>query len=971
MEKEIKVETYRMDLEFLGANSNPNITTENKSKDYIQYYNKNVLDVHNYSKITYHNVYPKIDWVIYKTEQTIKYDFIVHPGGDPSIIKLKIKWANDVKINEDGSYTLVCDFGEVKEESPVSFQEDKVILTQFKLLTDNIISFDIEEFDSTKKLRIDPTLVWATYYGGVGRQSGLSSKTDLSGNVYLTGYTRSSSAISTAGSHLATPGGDADAYLVKFDQLGVRQWATYFGGDDVDIAYSCSVDLNGNIFIVGATESTTSIALLGHQNVYSDNRDAFLAKFNTSGNLLWSTYYGDLEFEAGKTCATDANGNVYLGGKTTSTANIASGGHQNIYGGGTDDAFLVKFNANGDRLWATYYGGSLIDEGNGCTTDVIGNVYLAGNTSSTASIAFGGHQNTYGGGAFDAYLVKFNDLGVREWASYYGGTGFETGTSCATNFDGDVYLAGNSSSTLGIATNSYQNFNGGGSDAYLAKFNPVGNRQCASYYGGTEGDIATSCTVDLNGYISQCEATYTVPSGDEIYNVSGAYSDTIPNSVGCDSVMTINLVIYSTPLSDFNFTNECLYDTVNFINTSSIITPESIISWSWDIDNNGTEDYTIQNPKHKYSTAGDYDVSLIVESNNGCLDTLVQTVTLYPVPEAGFAASTVCVNGSATDFINTSSISSGSIVSFGWLFGDGNFSLQENPVNNYAIASNYNVTLGVESNLGCADTVTFSIEVLGKPTAAFTQDTTNGCAPLCVIFTDTSYGNIPIIEWSWKFENNYGESTSQMPNYCYTAVGDYDVGLIVKNAQGCKDTLEQLSLISILPLPVSEFTLNPEETDVLNSNIDFTNNSIDADTWSWNFGDNTAENIVDYNPSHIYSDSGMIEVELIVVNSFSCRDTSYQIVNILPVDELFVPSAFSPNGDGKNDVLYARGYIGVMYFVIFDRLGKKVFESEDKETGWDGLINGKKALEGVYSWYLQAEVNGKANKLKGDVTLVR
>ena len=110
---------------------------------------------------------------------------------------------------------------------------------------------------------------------------------------------------------------------------------------------------------------------------------------------------------------------------------------------------------------------------------------------------------------------------------------------------------------------------------------------------------------------------------------------------------------------------------------------------------------------------------------------------------------------------------------------------------------------------------------------------------------------------------------------------------------------------------------------------------------------------------------------MVVFNSFLCSDTSYQEVEILPIDELFVPSAFSPNGDGKNDVLYARGYIDDMLFVVYDRLGRKVFESTDKTIGWDGLIKGKKALEGVYSWYLQAEVNGKSKRLKGDVTLVR
>jgi hypothetical protein len=121
---------------------------------------------------------------------------------------------------------------------------------------------------------------------------------------------------------------------------------------------------------------------------------------------LWGTYYGGSEDDHGRSCATDGSGNVYLAGWTSSANAIASGGYQN-YGGGYSDAFLVKFNTNGVRQWGTYYGGSNFDILYSCTTDSIGNVYLAGETGSTNSIASGGHQNTHGGVYSDAFLVKF------------------------------------------------------------------------------------------------------------------------------------------------------------------------------------------------------------------------------------------------------------------------------------------------------------------------------------------------------------------------------------------------------------------------------------------------------------------------------------------------------------------------------------------------------------------------------------
>jgi len=113
---------------------------------------------------------------------------------------------------------------------------------------------------------------------------------------------------------------------------------------------------------------------------------------------------------------------------------------------------LVKFNASGVRQWATYCGGADDDYGNSCAVDGSGNVYLAGFTNSTAVIGSGGHQNTYGGGINDAFLVKFDTSGVRQWGTYYGGTAGDVGYSCAVDASGNVYLVGSTISNTAIAT---------------------------------------------------------------------------------------------------------------------------------------------------------------------------------------------------------------------------------------------------------------------------------------------------------------------------------------------------------------------------------------------------------------------------------------------------------------------------------------------------------------------------------------
>ena len=176
------------------------------------------------------------------------------------------------------------------------------------------------------------------------------------------------------------------------------------------------------------------------------------------GNLLWRE-----QDDYGYSCATDASGNIYLSGYTNSTSGIATtGAHQTTYGGNYD-AFLVKFNSSGVRQWGTYYGGTNDDNGYSCATDASGNIYLSGYTRSTSGIATtGAHQTTYGG-RFDAFLVKFNSSGVRQWGTYYGGTSDDNGYSCATDASGNIYLSGHTRSTSGIATTgAHQTTYGGG-----------------------------------------------------------------------------------------------------------------------------------------------------------------------------------------------------------------------------------------------------------------------------------------------------------------------------------------------------------------------------------------------------------------------------------------------------------------------------------------------------------------------------
>lgn len=353
--------------------------------------------------------------------------------------------------------------------------------------------------------------IWSTYYGDNDDDIITDVATDKQGNVYVSGYTATVDvgAISTSGAHqYSYGGGGEDAFLVKFNKNGVRQWGTYYGGNDNDVGKAVAIDTAGNVYLSGWTLSTSSIATAG---AYQPSRnvnaisDGFLVKFNSNGVRQWGTYYGGNKGDDISSMAIDAQNNIYIAGSTSSTTNIASAGaHQTVYSGDIEDGFLVKFNNNGVRQWATYYGGSNNDGVSAIGIDAQNNIFMTGYTASSNNIATAGsHQNTINGVAHDdAFLVKFNSNGVRQWGTYYGGSSAEQAHGLATDQASNVFISGVTYSTNNIATTgAHQSTLGSAMDAFLVKFNGQGVEQWGTYYGGNGDDVGYSLCTDAYGNV--------------------------------------------------------------------------------------------------------------------------------------------------------------------------------------------------------------------------------------------------------------------------------------------------------------------------------------------------------------------------------------------------------------------------------------------------------------------------------------
>jgi len=547
-EEDITYFFHRVDVELIGANVNPQIIAQEPSPDYLNYYNavtpeRGAIYLNHYKKITYKDIYPGIDMVFVAgagNDKPFEYTFIVHPGADARQIKLQYTGADRTEL-ADNKINIAVSHGSFTESIPASWikETDEKLNVTYRNIEGNIYGFDIPSYSTDQTLIIDPNpnLDWSTNYGGNYRNYGSGITTDGSGNVFITGYTYSSSGIATSGAHQITLGGNSDAFVVKVNSSGIRLWGTYYGGSNFDYGKGITCDGSGNVLVTGYTYSTTGIATSGsHQTTFGGGLyDAFIVKFNSNGVRQWGTYYGGSTVDYGRGITCDGSGNVFITGETNSTSGIASSGSHQTAFGGSYDAFIVKFNSSGVRQWGTYYGGSSADAGYGVSCDGSGNVFISGPTSSVLGIASSGAFQSTNGGNYDAFIVKFNNSGVRQWGTYYGGSNSDYGRGITCDGSGNVFITGETNSTSGIASSgSHQTSLGGSYDAFVVKFNSSGIRQWGTYYGGGSADYGSGITRDGIGNVYITGHTFSTSGIATI----GSYQVTLMNNFHSDAFLT-------------------------------------------------------------------------------------------------------------------------------------------------------------------------------------------------------------------------------------------------------------------------------------------------------------------------------------------------------------------------------------------------------------------------------------------------
>ena len=522
---------HRIDVEFIGADLNDvSVVPEEKVEGYQNFYYahcpQGVLNVKQFNKVTYKNIYKNIDAVYYGSKANgLEYDLVVKPGSDYRQIKLLWRGADTMYLSEQGSLKIKTSVNTFEETIPSVYQlingSVKTIKANYilhKINSNGIskiyeISFKLGEYDDAFPLIIDP---WVTYYGGSGNNGEKSGSVanDLAGNILFTGYTNSTDFPVSPGA-FQTAVNSTDAFVVKLDKTCNRLWATYYGGSSSDAGYGISTDQFNNVLFCGYTGSSdfpsgnAGGSNSTHQNSYGGFfSDGFLVKLNPSGARMWSTFYGGASSDYAHDCGADLAGNVFLYGYTESTNNISSGGSFQSALNGNGDLFVSKFNSTGTRLWGTYFGG-MYDEYStgGITCDPSGIIYFSGYTSSPDfPVSPGAYQSTAGGilGGRDALIVKMDGSGNRLWATYYGGASDDEGDGIALDGLGNIIMGGCTKSTANIATpgayqTSFVSTGANSQHAFIVKFNSAGARQWGTYLGGTINSLGTASYEELSG----------------------------------------------------------------------------------------------------------------------------------------------------------------------------------------------------------------------------------------------------------------------------------------------------------------------------------------------------------------------------------------------------------------------------------------------------------------------------------------
>lgn len=778
------------------------------------------------------------------------------------------------------------------------------------------------------------------------------------------------------------------------------------------------VDDNGIVYLASCTQSadfpTTAGAaqtVAGATNPTTGRyQDAVIIKASTDlSNIIFSTLLGGNGDDAAFVLALNpTDQNIYIAGGTTST-NLP-GDHTGVIfpnnqGVATNESIVDGFltiltNSGSQFLKSTYLGTNGIDVVYGIQFDKFAFPYVMGTTTGNWPVVNAAFSQA-GGKQFISKLKK--DLSGWEYSTVFG-TNRSIPNISPTAFLVDrcenVYVSGwggqisnsypaLSTQSMTITPDATQPSTDGRDFYFFVLERNAASQLYGSFFGENGGtadhvDGGTS-RFDKNGIIYQsiC-ANCGGAAGGAFPTTPGAYAET-NGSNNCNLAaikIAFNLAgvgsdIRSSIQGSSRDTSGCVPLTVSFRDV--LAQGKRFI---WDFGDGNTAVTTVPFVQNTYNSVGTYTVKLISIDSSSCniADSSTTTITVRN-DDATLGASFQKVGDCSSYTVNffNNSLPPQHVNkpfkanSFTWDFGDGSPKVVAgiNTVQHtYPGEGVYRVKLILTDTNYCNAPDTFNLEVrLALNVKAKFDEIPSGCVPFSAAFNNTSSGGI---SFEWSFGDG-GTSAQTNPQYVYQTAGTYTVQLVANDPGTCNLTDTFRSTIVISPNPTANFTYAPNPPQE-NTPVRFTNLSIGANTYEWQFGDGetittTSAAVI----SHVYNETKTYNACLIAQNAYGCKDTTCKSFAAKVVPLLDVPKAFTPNNDGVNEKIYVRGYgIATMKWIIYNRWGTQVFITTNRNEGWDGRYNGVLQPQEVYTYTLEVSfTDGTKYAKKGDITLLR
>jgi len=966
VKEHVRVKYHYLTMEWVGSNPSAEIIKEETVSNYFTYADPNDksgrsgIKAAACKKIIYKNIYQGIDVEYILPEKGgVKYAFTVHPGADPSGIKMRYTGADKIVFDSEGNVRInskKC--GDYLEHKPVTYYEDGSPVVSGFSIQGNILGFTIPEYDKSRTIVIDPWVSVVNFPPGTNpsasayNTSGYDVGYDNAGNVWVYG-------------------GADPVYLAKYNSTGTLLWTYSVPFSAWDLVGDFDLNrISGTAYVCAGSDCPPS---------NPGGLPAGIVKVNSQGIQTGKFNGNNMNYEISR-IRLDCSGKLYMTGggiqgglwqvagiDTNLTA--VTGKHITSSPNGDHDECLMTLDPTGNFMYVNfnhaaansvdflhdnemqkiplpaYAPAAWINPGPIYHFLEMGSLFYTGIADGGTVQNGSARLNMFNGMVCgNRFLYTYNGDTLKQWDK-------STGTLIRQiRTGGTIYVSGGLDLDLcehvyaGVSNriNEYDD------SLNLIKTYPLSNTTCYDLKVDKNQNLLYACG---KGYVSAlslatppvknlitsstpascalcngtaaatfsvsttaCNTAFTysykwLPGGQTTPSITGlcagTYSVIAIASKDCiNEILDTAVVIIpggASPQADF-VTSPVCFNSAPSIFTDHSVGNTTISNWDWDFGDGSSS--VQQNPSHTYASPGVFQVTLIVTNTSGCKDTITYPAVVNPLPVASFSTAPVC-QGSPSCFTDQSVISAGSVSSWSWNFGDpgsgsSNTSPLQNPCHTYNGPGSYSVILTVTSDSGCQGVITHPVTINPKPAALIKLQ--NACLNTITQFSDGSTSADPIVVWNWDFGDG-STSAQQNPGHTYSSAGSYTITLNIVTQKGCRDSTT--SVVTVYPLPVANYSDSVKgcaPQDYTFKDLSVVNGGT-ITSWQWSFPGGTPSTSTQSNPTVHWGTPGAYNAQLIVTSNHGCKDTLFtpMYINIYayPTAEFCVNPGVAPAADPR------------------------------------------------------------------------